>query len=204
MSHIEIIPKELIIEIFSTLSLKNLINLESCNHSFKKIIRETKWNNLTIKLEKNIISIQYIINHYQFIKYDFSNSLITNESVKLLGNCHTLNLYGCKKITDGSVKHLGKCHTLNLYGCNQITDESVKHLGNCHTLDLRGCYQITDESVKHLGKCHTLCLSGCYQITNESVKLLGDCHRVDISGCYQFTDHMITQLRSTVKIIRHW
>ena len=217
--NIYFLPKELIIEIFSNLSLKNLINMESSNKSFRKIIRETKWNH-SVRL-KNITSIEYVIYHYQFIKYDFSNSSITDTSVKLLGKCHQLDIRWCKQITDESVKHLGKCHRLNLNGCNQITDESVKHLGKCHQLDLRWCNQITDESVKHLGKCHTLDLSGCDQITDESVKLLGNCHTLDLyhcdkitdesvkllgkchtldlTGCNQITNYMKKQLRITVK-----
>src|SRR3989304_6115570 len=39
------------------------------------------------------------------------------------------------KITNDEVKHLGACHTLDLYG-TKITDEGVKYLGTCHTLDL--------------------------------------------------------------------
>jgi hypothetical protein len=46
----------------------------------------------------------------------------------MLRKCYTLNFTACR-ITDEGVKMLGKCHTLNLYCCDEITDESVKMLG---------------------------------------------------------------------------
>uniref|UniRef100_A0A6C0LRJ2 Leucine-rich repeat protein n=1 Tax=viral metagenome TaxID=1070528 RepID=A0A6C0LRJ2_9ZZZZ len=60
------------------------------------------------------------------MKYDFNNSDVTDKDIKLLRNCHTLNLSHCKKITDESVKFFGNCHTLDLSGCYFITNESVK------------------------------------------------------------------------------
>ena len=106
-SYMENIPKELMVEIFSNLFIRDLINLESCTNSFRKIIRETKWNHLIVEL-RNIISIEYVTMHYQFMKYDFSSSLITDEIVKLLGKCHTLCLYGCYQITDETKMKLEK------------------------------------------------------------------------------------------------
>ena len=85
------IPIEIIIEIFRFQSLKQLIILESVCLIFKEIIRSTKWNHFIVKL-KDIKLICYIINNYKFSKYDFSYSQVTDENVKLLENCHTLNL----------------------------------------------------------------------------------------------------------------
>src|ERR1700733_9994982 len=156
-----IITKYIIIDILSFLSLKKLIEMEQLSTLYRDIIRKNNLSHLTITLRK-----------VNFIKYDFAYSHITDESVKLLGNCHTLNLSNCNLITNKSVKMLGNCHTLDLSECKKITDESVKMLGNCHTLDLSGCDLITDESVIFLGKCHTLDLIGCNSITDKSVKLL--------------------------------
>ena len=114
---------------------------------YSDFVRKNQWNHLIIKSKSNIY-INSIIKTFSFVNYDFSDTKITDESVKMLGNCHTLNLRNTK-ITDESVKMLGNCHTLDLRETN-ITDESVKMLGysvNCHTLDLWNA-KITDESVK--------------------------------------------------------
>src|ERR1700733_11959420 len=188
-----IINNYIIMDILSYLPLKKLIEMELLSTSYRDIIRKNNLSHLTIKLNK-IENIKYVTKHYNFIKYDFAYSYITDVSVKLLGNCHTLNLLHCDQITNDSVKYLGNCHTLNLFCCNKITDESVKLLGNCHKLDLTGCYQITDESVKFLGKCHTLNLSYCHQITDESIKFLGNCHELHLCGCKQITNERIKLL----------
>src|ERR1700733_11173096 len=165
-----IINNYIIMDILSYLPLKKLIEMEQLSTLYRNIIRNNKLFHLTITLRR-VKNIKYVTEHYRFIKYDFNNSKITDESVKLLGNCHTLDL-SCTKITDESVKFLGNCYTLGLSHCYLITDESVKLLGNCHTLGLAYCDQITDESVKLLSNCHTLGLAYCDQITDESVKLL--------------------------------
>ena len=123
----EELPIEILFEFFKYISLKELINLEKLNKNFLNLIRKTYWNHFIVKIQ-NIESIDFVINNYNFTKYDFSGSKITNDHVKLLGNCHTLNLSSCYNITDNSVQLLGNCHTLNLSRCN-ITDESVKLLG---------------------------------------------------------------------------
>src|ERR1700733_11294647 len=145
-----IINNYIIMDILSYLPLKKLIEMEQLSTLYRNIIRNNKLFHLTITLRR-VKNIKYVTEHYRFIKYDFNNSNITDENVKLLGKCHTLNLKYCDQITDESVKMLENCYTLGLSHCYLITDESVKLLGNCHTLDLTNCYLITDESVKLLG-----------------------------------------------------
>ena len=99
------LPKEIIIEIFGRLSLNELIGLESVLHSFRNIVRITKWYHIFVKL-KNINYIQYVTQNYQFVNFDFRYSSITDEGVKHLANCHTLNLYGCHQIMDETKKQL--------------------------------------------------------------------------------------------------
>ncbi len=59
------------------------------------------------------------------MKYNFSNLLITDEGVKELHNCHSLDLRSCDRITDEGVKELYSCHSLNLCGCNKITRKII-------------------------------------------------------------------------------
>jgi hypothetical protein len=119
---IDLIPREIIREIFKNLSLKELIKNEIICKNFRHIIRTTKWDHFVVKL-KYTNAIKYVGKNYKFTKYDFSNSLITDDIVKLFVNCHTLIFSECKQITDESAKLLGNCHKLKLCNCDQITDE---------------------------------------------------------------------------------
>src|SRR5580700_1356631 len=133
---LEKLPQHIIHDILNYLSLKKFIEMEQINKKFKQLIISNKWDHLVkIKNESTLIDV---FDKYKFTKFDLSDSNITDRHIKMLSNCHTLNLSGCHRITDKSVKTLGKCHTLNLSYCEQITDESVKMLGNCHTLYLGG------------------------------------------------------------------
>src|SRR3990172_4414457 len=73
------------------------------------------------------------------------NGRITDEQVKALAGCHTINLW-CTQVTDESVKALAGCHTINLWN-TKVTDESVKALAGCHTIYLSNT-KVTDEGVK--------------------------------------------------------
>ena len=140
------IPKVLKIEILKYLPLAQLLKVTEVNKYLCHLIRSTKWDHLIVKLSE-ICKIKSVIKNFNFLKYDFSESNITDDIVKELRGCHTLYLSDCDRITDESVKELRGCHTLNLDYCKKITDESVKELGGCHTLNLTCCTKITDESV---------------------------------------------------------
>ena len=185
------IPKVLKIEIFKYLPLSELINVTEVNKYLCALIRGYKWDHSIVRLE-NTDKIQSVVKNFNFLKYNFSDSNITDDIVKKLSACHTVNLSYCRQITDESVKELRGCHTLNLSDCYQITDESVKELRGCHTLNLSWT-EITDESVKELRGCHTLNLS-CTKITDESVKELRCCHTLDLSGCHKITDESVKEL----------
>ena len=118
------IPKVLKIEILKYLALAELINVSLVNKYLCALIRGHKWDHLIVRL-KDTDKIKSVVKNFNFLKYDFSHSDITDDIVKKLSGCHTLNLSGCKKITDISVKELRGCHTLYLRYCKKITDESV-------------------------------------------------------------------------------
>src|SRR5580700_8013064 len=124
---LEKLPQHIIHDILNYLSLKKIIEMKQINKIFKHLIISNKWDHI-VKIKYGFILID-VFDKYKFTKFDLSNSNITDRHIKMLSNCHTLNLSGCRRITDESVKTLGKCHTLNLSGCRRITDESVKTLG---------------------------------------------------------------------------
>ena len=153
---------DIFITICHLLPLTHLKNMMISQHHYQMIL-QTSWfqpfrfSSLSHYQQGRLILKHAIIN--------LSGIDITDEEVKYLGACHTLDLYGTQ-ITDEGVKYLGACHTLDL-GYTKIIDEGVKYLGACHTLNLRGT-KITDEGVKYLGTCHTLHL----QYTNTTRSIL--------------------------------
>ena len=118
------IPKVLKIEIFKYLSLSQLINVSEVNKYVCALIRGHKWDHLIVSLS-DTDKIKSVVKNFNFLKYDFSESNITDDIVRQLSGCHTLDLSACDQITDESVKELRGCHTLYLSDCYQITDESV-------------------------------------------------------------------------------
>ena len=79
----------------------------------------------TCKLNQ-LINIKYedydVSNKYLNFKFKINNVPYNIKDVSMLGNVHTLNLWGCKNIKDVSM--LGNLHTLNLSYTN-IKDVSM-------------------------------------------------------------------------------
>ena len=112
-------------EICKYMSLRELIKLEQLSKYHRDIIRSYPWDHLMVRLRDNTL---YVLKMYKFMKLDLYNTKVTDESVKELKNCHTLNL-GDTEVTDESVKELKNCHTLNLSFTN-VTDECKIYLRN--------------------------------------------------------------------------
>ncbi len=54
---------------------------------------------------------------------------------------HNIDLSNCYNITDETVRLVGELHTLNLPDSN-ITDETVRLVGELYTLNLPDCYNM--------------------------------------------------------------
>ena len=129
-------------------------------------------------------NILYELENYWYFRLDveeqiYSKLLRTIDSIKnqnlyicmkptntidlcILGNIHTLRIYGCKNIKD--VSTLGRVHNLNLINCKNIEDISV--LGNVYKLSFGNCNKIKD--VNMLGNVHTLEILYCVNVTDIS------------------------------------
>lgn len=86
----------------------------------QSIIRNTYCKHLIMKpISAN--AFYHLTKYYSFGKCKLTvlNKIVNNEMIKRLSalNYHTINLSNCKNITDNSVKTLRKCHTLDLNNC---------------------------------------------------------------------------------------
>jgi hypothetical protein len=138
------LPIEIIDNIFSYLPGKLILKQELLSKFFLNFVRNNKWYYPQFIL-KNLSNFNFIVDNYDIMNFDFSQTGVDDNQLLRLRNCHTLKLFGCELITDKSVKELKNCHTLDLSWTN-ITDESVKELKKCHTLNLSHCNLITDKS----------------------------------------------------------
>ena len=112
------IVDDIFIEVCKYFDLKELLRLQLLSKYKSELIRKTRWNHTDVKLYNTDgidDKIIYLATNFNFMRY---------------------NLSYCYRITDEAVKMLGNCHTLYLSECNMITDEAVKMLVNCNALDL--------------------------------------------------------------------
>ena len=89
-------------EICKYMNLRELIKLEQLSKYHRDIIRSYPWNHLIVRLRDRTL---YVLKMYKFMKLDLSYTDVTDESVKELKNCHTLNL-GWTNVTDECRKYL--------------------------------------------------------------------------------------------------
>ena len=112
------------IDILQQLNTSNLLRLKEVN---KKLCNYIKQN----------------IKHFEII----CNRRITDEQVKALAGCHTIDL-SWTQVTDKGIKALAGSHTINL-SYTQVTDEGIKALARCHTIYLYNT-KVTDECINIL------------------------------------------------------
>ena len=99
------LPHIFLPEIFEYLLNTQIWDLQCLNKNVQKVMKQHKWNKI--------------------IK--FKETIEDNELIKIISDWNILNidLSNCKKITDKSVKLLGNCYSLNLSHCRQITNTCI-------------------------------------------------------------------------------
>ncbi len=85
-NYFDIIPNEIFIEIFKNFSFEELIKTELISKTIQERIRTIQWNHMIVKTKK-MDKIEYLVKNYQFRKYDFSESRITDNILKQLDYC---------------------------------------------------------------------------------------------------------------------
>ena len=100
--YLQQIPKVLKIEILKYLPLEQLINVRLVDKYLADLIKGCKWDHLIVSLI-DTDNIESVVKNFNFLKYNFSESNITDDIVKKLSGCHTLYLSSCDQITDESV-----------------------------------------------------------------------------------------------------
>src|ERR1044071_2556466 len=113
-------PLELFELILNECYLNDLFIFGLVSKQFMHITKNIKYHKLIRPKSRD--NLMYLLDNYKFNRFDLYGLKITDESVRVLGACHTLDL-SYTNITDESVRVLGACHTLDLSYTN-ITDKS--------------------------------------------------------------------------------
>lgn len=189
------IPNELIIKIFDYLDHEGLMKVYQID-TFKSLIKNTVWKNITIKLVKKKRIQKFIDSEWIkcFVRYDLSRSEIDNDLLKYFCHCDYLNLFQCGQLTDKCTEYLKNCNEVDLNECHQITDTGAKNLSNCSILKL-GQTKITRDCIKYLSNCEKLDITEC-NIIDEDLKLLENIKSLDISYCRNITLKGIQYLKN--------
>uniref|UniRef100_A0A8B9XGW9 F-box and leucine rich repeat protein 13 n=1 Tax=Bos mutus grunniens TaxID=30521 RepID=A0A8B9XGW9_BOSMU len=222
------LPKRAILQIFSYLSLRDLVICGQVNRSWLLMTQMgSLWNGIDFSAVKNIITDKYIVSILQrwrlnVLRLNFRGCVLrlkTLRSVSFCKNLQELNVSDCPTLTDESMRYISESCPGVLYlnlSNTIITNRTMRLLPryfyNLQNLSLAYCRKFTDKGLQYLNLgngCHKLIyldLSGCTQITDSAMEMLSaKCHYLhilDVSGCILLTDQMLENLEMGCRQLR--
>jgi F-box/leucine-rich repeat protein 13 len=143
---ISLLPRDVIVKIFSLIGIPGLCRCAQVCRSWKDITEDTKlWNKIDLAPIGHYLSDQSVLQ-------------IFNKWRPLLGH---LSLQHCVILTSDSFKHIGQCQNLqdlNLSECKGITDDAIKCIATgcsgLFYLNMSYCY-VTDSIIRILTRSST-------------------------------------------------
>ncbi|EJD73939.1 hypothetical protein LOAG_18676 [Loa loa] len=192
-----ILPKELILRIFSFLDITSLCRCaQTCRHWNLLALDGSNWQQVDL---------------FQFQK-DIKAPVVENLAKRCGGFLKRLSLRGCENVQENALRSFTlKCPNiehLSLYKCKRVTDSTCEYLGrNCHRLvwlDLENCTAITDKSLRAVSEgCKNLeylNISWCENVQNRGVQaVLQGCPKLSTlicRGCEGLTETAFAEMRN--------
>uniref|UniRef100_A0A4W2H0M5 F-box and leucine rich repeat protein 13 n=1 Tax=Bos indicus x Bos taurus TaxID=30522 RepID=A0A4W2H0M5_BOBOX len=186
------LPKRAILQIFSYLSLRDLVICGQVNRSWLLMTQMgSLWNGIDFSAVKNIITDKYIVSILQrwrlnVLRLNFRGCALrlkTLRSVSFCKNLQELNVSDCPTLTDESMRYISESCPGVLYlnlSNTIITNRTMRLLPryfyNLQNLSLAYCRKFTDKGLQYLNLgngCHKLIyldLSGCTQISVQGFR----------------------------------
>ncbi|VDM70436.1 unnamed protein product [Strongylus vulgaris] len=139
----KVLPKELILRIFSYLDMKTLCRCaQTCRLWNILALDGSNWQRVDL---------------FTFQK-DVKAATVENLARRCGGFLKKLSLKGCENIQDSALRSFtAKCANiehLSLYKCKRVTDATCENLGrHCHKLihlNLENCTAITDRALRYI------------------------------------------------------
>lgn len=171
------IMEYVVANIFKHMKVRTLSRILSTSNKFNNCAKRNLSERM-IRIEGKTISYENlgkVMGYFGFRNIDLSGKYITDEHLKLIKDCHTVNLRWCNYITESGFKQLCNCKTIIL-DLNEISD--IEPLRNCRNISLYSCTNIEDEQFTKLKNCHSLDLQ-CTNV-NISARELGMCHKLNL------------------------
>ncbi|KAM5236427.1 F-box and leucine-rich repeat protein 13 [Ctenodactylus gundi] len=189
---ISLLPHRAILQIFSYLSLRDVLVCGQVSHSWMSITQTNSlWNEIDFSSVKNLIPDKYIVSTLQrwrlnVLRLNFHGCSLRGKPLRSVSHCKNLqelNVSDCPTLTDESMKHISEgCPgilCLNLSNTT-ITNRTMRllprHFHNLQNLSLAYCRKFTDKGLQYLNLgngCHKLIyldLSGCTQISVQGFR----------------------------------
>ncbi|PIO75537.1 F-box domain protein [Teladorsagia circumcincta] len=173
----KMLPKELILRIFSYLDMKTLCRCAQTCRSWNVLALDgSNWQRVDL---------------FTFQK-DVKAATVENLARRCGGFLKKLSLKGCENIQDSALRSFtAKCANiehLSLYKCKRVTDATCENLGrHCHKLvhlNLENCTAITDRALRYISdgcsNLQYLNISWCDNIQDKGVQMI-------LSGCKGLT-----------------
>ncbi|PAV74822.1 hypothetical protein WR25_11835 isoform A [Diploscapter pachys] len=207
----KMLPKELILRIFSYLDIISLCRSAQACHLWNVLALDgSNWQEVDLfdfqRDVKPIVVENLARRCGGFLKQlslkgceNVQDSALRSFTAKC-ANIEHLSLYKCKRVTDASCENLGKhCHKLrhlNLENCSAITDRAMKYIGEgCPLLtylNISWCDNVQDRGVQHLlthcPNLETLILRGCEGLTEQVfapvVGNMGNLVKLNMLSCF--------------------
>ena len=105
---------DILIEILNYIDeSKELINCELISKQFQHIVRNTRWIHIPFRI-RNLSYFDHVINNYKIGNWDFSYCEIEDKQIKLIKNCHTIDVSFCNKITGDGLVYLENFRDISL------------------------------------------------------------------------------------------
>lgn len=173
----KVLPKELILRIFSYLDMKTLCRCaQTCRLWNVLALDGSNWQRVDL---------------FTFQK-DVKAATVENLARRCGGFLKKLSLKGCENIQDSALRSFtAKCANiehLSLYKCKRVTDATCENLGrHCHKLvhlNLENCTAITDRALRYISdgcpSLQYLNISWCDNIQDKGVQMV-------LAGCKSLT-----------------
>lgn len=216
------LPKELILKIFSFLDIVSLCRCaQVCKYWNKLALDPDNWQNITLfSLRHKVkgVVVENLSKRYGYyirrINLRGCKSVLDPSMIVLARFCRYLeevSLDDCNQLTDYSCVSLAfycpRLIYLNIASCN-ISDESLKAIGeNCPNLkfiDISNCNRVRPKGIESLVKdCKNLLsfmsvACGPTTMNDEALKVIGEhCRQlkfINLNGCYAVTDQGVKYL----------
>ncbi|XP_029089856.1 dynein regulatory complex subunit 6 [Monodon monoceros] len=196
------LPKRTVLQIFSYLSLRDVVICGQVNCSWLLMTQMSSlWNGIDFSTVKNIITDKHIVSTLQrwrlnVLCLNFRGCVLrlkTLRSVSLCRNLQELNVSDCPTLTilpcvfmhDESMRYISESCPGVLYlnlSNTTITNRTMRllprYFHSLRNLSLAYCRKFTDKGLQYLNLgngCHKLIyldLSGCTQVTDSALEML--------------------------------